>query len=70
MYREELGHDAVGATPHSSAEAAGRIASLRVALERCVPAVDPGVAEREAEVPPFGRFPVGAVAAEIGRAHV
>jgi hypothetical protein len=60
MYREELGHDAVGATPHSAAEAAGRIASLRVALERCVPAIDPSVADREAEVPPFGKFRVGA----------
>jgi len=69
MYREELGHDAVGATPHSAAEAAGRIASLRVALERCVPAVDPGVADREAEVPPFGKFLVGAGAPVIA-AHL
>jgi DinB superfamily len=65
MYREELGHDAVGATPHSAAEAAGRIASVRTALERCVPEVDPGVADREAEVPPFGKFAVGAGAALI-----
>jgi DinB superfamily len=65
MYREELGHDAVGATPHSAAEAAGRIASLRTALERCVPAADPSVADREAEVPPFGKFPVGAGATVI-----
>jgi hypothetical protein len=65
MYREELGHDAVGATPHSAAEAAGRIASLRTALERCVPAVDPGVADREADVPPFGKFAVGAGAGLI-----
>jgi hypothetical protein len=65
MYREELGHDAVGAPPPSAAEAAGRIASLRTALERCVPAVDPSVADREAEVPPFGKFPVGAGAAVI-----
>jgi len=69
MYREELGHDAVGATPHSAAEAAGRIASLRVALERCVPAVDPSVADREAEVPPFGKFRVGDGAAVIA-AHL
>jgi DinB superfamily len=60
MYREELGHDAVGATPHSAEEAAGRIASLRAALARCVPAADPGVVEKEVEVPPFGRFGVGA----------
>jgi DinB superfamily len=60
IYREELGHDAVGATPHSSAEAAGRIASLRTALEQCIPAVDQSVADREVEVPPFGKFAVGA----------
>jgi hypothetical protein len=65
MYREELGHDAVGATPHSAAEAAGRVASLRTALERCVPEFDPGVADREAEVPPFGKFAVGAGAGLI-----
>jgi hypothetical protein len=65
MYREELGHNAVGATPHSAAEAAGRVASVRTALERCVPAVDPGVAGHEAEVPPFGKFPVGAGASVI-----
>jgi len=69
IYREELGHDAVGATPHSAAEAAGRIGSVRAALERCVPAVDPAVAEREAEVPPFGKFVVGAGASVIA-AHL
>lgn len=60
IFREELGHDAVGATPHSASEAAGRIASLRTALERCVTAADPSVAAREIEVPPFGTFAVGA----------
>jgi hypothetical protein len=69
MYREELGHDAVGATPHSAAEAAGRIASVRVALETCMPAVDPRVADHEAEVPPFGKFPMGAGAPVIA-AHL
>jgi len=59
IFREELGHDAVGATPHSSAEAAARIASLRTALAECMPAVDPSIADREVEVPPFGRFPIG-----------
>ncbi len=59
VFREELGHDAVGATPHSAAEAAARIASLRTALEQCMPAVDPSVAEKEVEVPPFGRFAIG-----------
>src|SRR5215469_7350841 len=41
IFREELGHDAVGATPHSAAEAAARIASLRMALDMCMPAVEP-----------------------------
>jgi hypothetical protein len=59
IFREELGHDAVGATPHSAAEAAARMASLRTALEQCMPAVDPSVAEKEVEVPPFGRFAIG-----------
>jgi hypothetical protein len=60
MYREELGHDVVGATPHSAAEAAGRLASVRTALEECVPAADPSVVDKELDVPPFGRFRVGA----------
>ncbi len=59
IFREELGHDAVGATPHSAAEAASRIASLRMALEMCMPGVDPSVVGKEVEVPPFGRFPIG-----------
>jgi hypothetical protein len=58
IYPEELGRDVVSAAPHSAADAVGRIASLITALERCVPAADPGVAEREAEVPPWGKFPV------------
>ena len=54
MFREELGHDAVGAPPPSAAEAADRIASLREALERCLPAADPAVLDKGMEVPPFG----------------
>jgi len=69
LYREELGHDALGAPPHSAAEAAGRIASVRAALEECLPAVDPAVADKEVEVPPFGTFSVGAGAPLIA-AHL
>jgi hypothetical protein len=54
MYREELGHDAVGAPPPSSAEAADRIASLRTALDACLPAADPAVLDKTIEVAPFG----------------
>ncbi len=54
MFREELGHDAVGAPPPTAAEAADRIASLRAALEACLPAADPAILDKEMEVPPFG----------------
>jgi hypothetical protein len=54
MFREELGHDAMGAPPHSTAEAANRIASLRTALEQCLPAADPAILDKGMEVPPFG----------------
>ena len=54
MFREELGHDAIGAPPPSAAEAADRIASLRTALDHCLPAADPAVLDKSIEVPPFG----------------
>ena len=59
MFREELGHDAVGAPPPSSAEAADRIASLRTALDACLPAADPAVLDKNMEVPPFGTLTGG-----------
>lgn len=54
MFREELGHDVLGAPPPSAQEAADRIASLCHALDTCLPAVDLAIAEKELEVPPFG----------------
>lgn len=54
MFREELGHDAVGAPPPSSEEAARRIASVRHALEVCLPAVDPSIADKQLEVTTLG----------------
>ena len=59
MFREELGHDAVGAPPPSAAEAADRIASLRTALEDCIAAADPAVLEKTITVAPFGTVVVG-----------
>ena len=58
MFREELGHDAVGAPPPSVSEAADRIASLRTALDACLPGADPAVMDKSVEVPPFGTLPV------------
>ena len=59
MFREELGHDAVGAPPPSSMEAADRIASLRTALDACLPAADPAVLDKTIEVAPFGTVVCG-----------
>jgi hypothetical protein len=56
MFREELGHDVIGAPPHSAAEAANRMASLRVAIAECLPASDPIALTRSVEVPPFGKM--------------
>ncbi len=58
IFREELGHDAVGAPPPSAEEAANRIASLRHALEVCLPAVDPTIADKELEVPTLGKMTI------------
>lgn len=58
MFREELGHDVLGAPPPSSMEAADRIASLRTALRACLPAVDPAVLDHELQVAPFGTMAV------------
>jgi hypothetical protein len=65
MYREELGHDVLGATPHSAQEAAGRIASLRQALADCLPAQDPSVLSRTVDVPPFGVLSMDVLAAGL-----
>ncbi len=58
MFREELGHDVLGAPPPSSQEAAHRIASLRHALDVCLPVVDPAIADKVLEVPPFGKMTI------------
>lgn len=61
MFREELGHDALGAPPPTSAEAADRLASLRLALDDCLPAADPAALDKALEVPPFGTLTAGAM---------
>jgi uncharacterized damage-inducible protein DinB len=59
IFREELGHDAVGAPPPSSQEATERIASLRHALDVCLPAVDPTIANKQLEVTTLGKMTIG-----------
>ncbi len=58
MFREELGHDVLGAPPPSAQEAADRVASLRHALDTCLPAIDPTIANKDLEVPPFGTMKI------------
>lgn len=58
MFREELGHDAVGAPPPSAEEAANRIASLRHALDVCLPTVDPTIVDKQLEVTTLGKMTI------------
>ena len=58
MFRDELGHDVVGAPPHSTSEAAARIASARVAMERSFPTVSAEVLAKTVEIPTLGTFSV------------
>lgn len=58
IFREEIGHDVLGAVPASAKEAADRLASLRQALSSCLADVDPATIEKVVEVPPFGKFTI------------
>jgi hypothetical protein len=58
IFREELGHDVLGAPPPSTGEAAARIASARVAIERSFPMVSAEVLAKTIEVPTLGTFSV------------
>jgi len=57
MFREEIGHDAIGATPHSSQEAADRMVSLQTALEECFSALPPESVGEGARRPAPGSDP-------------
>lgn len=58
MFREELGHDVVGAPPHATGEAAARVASARIAIERSFPTVSAEVLAKTIEIPTLGTFTV------------
>jgi uncharacterized damage-inducible protein DinB len=58
IYREELGHDATGAPPPSTREAAGRIASARLAMERSFPTASAEVLAKTIEIPTLGTYTV------------
>jgi uncharacterized damage-inducible protein DinB len=58
IFREELGHDALGAPPPSTEEAAARLASARVAIERSFPTVSADVLAKTIEIPTLGTYTV------------
>jgi uncharacterized damage-inducible protein DinB len=55
FYREEIGHDAVGAVPPSAAEAADKIASLRRTVVSTMSAHTEEILRREVEITTLGR---------------
>ena len=65
MFREELGHDAVGAPPPSATEAAARMASLGIALSDCLGSGDDAELAKTVDVPPFGVLTMGVLAPGI-----
>ena len=58
MFREEIGHDAVGAPPPSTEEAARRIASVRTAVNQALAEVDPAILDKKLEIPTLGTYTV------------
>ncbi len=58
MFREEIGHDALGAPPPSAEEAARRIASVRTAFGQALADIDPAILAKRLEIPTIGTFTV------------
>lgn len=58
FYREEIGHDTIGAIPPTAAEAADKIASLRRTMVTTLPMHTPEILERSVEITTLGRMTV------------
>lgn len=58
IFREEIGHDVIGAPPPSTEEAVRRIASVRTAVEQTWPQADPAVLGKTVEIPTLGTMTV------------
>jgi uncharacterized damage-inducible protein DinB len=58
IFREEIGHDVLGAPPPSTRDAVERIASVRTAVEQCWPQADPAVLSKSVEIPTLGTMTV------------
>ena len=54
VFREEIGHDALGYPPPRIEVARRQLDSTRRTLATCVPAMDPAVLDRELEIPDLG----------------
>jgi hypothetical protein len=54
IFREEIGHDAVGYPPPTVDIAVRRLESTRRTLATCLPAVDPAILDRTVEIPDLG----------------
>lgn len=55
FYREEIGHDTIGAVPPSAAEAADKIAALRRTVVSTMPSHTGEILRREVEITTLGR---------------
>lgn len=58
LFREEVGHDAVGYPPPTADNAVRRLRSTRGLLASCLPAVDPAVLSRSVEIPDLGTMTI------------
>lgn len=58
IFREEIGHDVLGAIPPSTHDAAQKIASVRTAVEQCWPQADPATLSKRVEIPTLGTMTV------------
>lgn len=59
LFREEVGHDALGYPPPTTENAVRRLRSTRRLLASCLPALEPEVLGRTVEIPDLGRRTVG-----------
>jgi len=60
VFREEIGHDALGYPPPRIELARRQLDSTRRTLRTCVPALDPAVLGREVTIPDLGTLTIGA----------
>lgn len=60
VFREEIGHDALGYPPPRIEVARRQLDSTRRTLTTCIPALDPSVLDRELTIPDLGTLLIAA----------